>query len=70
MSARGEDGDAPQAPQVTRAEGRVAVCVSGAGSNLRALQRAAAGGRLGGRIQVVVADRPCAALEFAAGQGI
>ncbi len=50
--------------------GRIAVGVSGAGSNLRALQAAAARGSLGGEIIVVFADRPCAALDWAAEQGI
>ncbi len=50
--------------------GRIAVAVSGAGSNLRALHAAATRGELGGAIVLVVADRPCPALEWAAGQGI
>ncbi|HET7471620.1 MAG TPA: bifunctional phosphoribosylaminoimidazolecarboxamide formyltransferase/IMP cyclohydrolase [Candidatus Limnocylindrales bacterium] len=50
--------------------GRVAVAVSGAGSNLRALQAAARRGELGGDLVLVVADRACAALDWAAEQGI
>ncbi|HET9346497.1 MAG TPA: phosphoribosylglycinamide formyltransferase, partial [Candidatus Limnocylindrales bacterium] len=49
---------------------RVAVAVSGAGSNLRALHAAAVRGELGGEIVLVVADRPCAAVDWAADQGI
>jgi phosphoribosylaminoimidazolecarboxamide formyltransferase/IMP cyclohydrolase len=50
--------------------GRIAVGVSGAGSNLRALHAAAARGELGGEIVVVFADRACAALDWASGEGI
>jgi len=50
--------------------GRVAVGVSGTGSNLRALAAAANRGELGGEIALVFADRPCAALEWAAERGI
>jgi phosphoribosylaminoimidazolecarboxamide formyltransferase/IMP cyclohydrolase len=50
--------------------GRIAVGVSGAGSNLRALHAAATRGELGGEIVVVVADRSCPALAWAAEQGI
>jgi phosphoribosylaminoimidazolecarboxamide formyltransferase/IMP cyclohydrolase len=50
--------------------GRIAVGVSGAGSNLRALAAAAGRGELGGRIALVFADRACPALEWAAEQGI
>lgn len=50
--------------------GRIAVGVSGAGSNLRALQAAAGRGELGGAIVLVFADRPCAALDWAGEQGI
>ena len=49
---------------------RVAVAVSGAGSNLQALHAAAVRGSLGGEIALVVADRPCAAIDWAAEQGI
>jgi phosphoribosylaminoimidazolecarboxamide formyltransferase/IMP cyclohydrolase len=49
---------------------RIAVGVSGAGSNLRSLQAAAERGELGGDIVLVFADRPCAALDWAADQGI
>src|SRR6266540_1185147 len=50
--------------------GRVAVAVSGAGSNLRALVAAARRGDLGGEIVLVVADRDCPALAWAAEEGI
>lgn len=50
--------------------GRIAVAVSGAGSNLRALHAAADRGELGGSIVLVVADRACPALDWAAEQGI
>ncbi len=50
--------------------GRIAVGVSGSGSNLRALQVAAARGELGGEIVLVFADRRCTALTWAAEQGI
>jgi phosphoribosylaminoimidazolecarboxamide formyltransferase / IMP cyclohydrolase len=46
--------------------GRIAVCVSGAGSNLRALRAYEKRGLLGGEIGLVIADRPCDALGFAA----
>ena len=49
---------------------RIAVAVSGVGSNLRALHAAAARGELGGEIVLVVADRVCPALDWAAEQGI
>ncbi|HET9681315.1 MAG TPA: bifunctional phosphoribosylaminoimidazolecarboxamide formyltransferase/IMP cyclohydrolase [Candidatus Limnocylindrales bacterium] len=48
---------------------RIAVGVSGAGSNLRALAAAAGRGELGAEIGLVFADRPCAALQWAAEQG-
>ncbi len=48
----------------------IAVGVSGAGSNLRALAAAAGRGELGGRIALVFADRACPALDWAAEQGI
>jgi phosphoribosylaminoimidazolecarboxamide formyltransferase / IMP cyclohydrolase len=50
--------------------GRIAVGVSGTGSNLRALHAAATRAELGGDIVLVFADRPCAALDWAAEQGI
>ena len=50
--------------------GRVAVGVSGAGSNLRALVAAAGRGELGGEVGLVFADRDCPALAWAAEQGI
>jgi phosphoribosylaminoimidazolecarboxamide formyltransferase / IMP cyclohydrolase len=49
---------------------RIAVAVSGAGSNLRALRRAERRGLLGGEIVLVVADRECPAVAWAAGEGI
>lgn len=48
----------------------IAVCVSGAGTNLRALAAAERRGSLGGRIGLVLADRDCAALAFASAEGI
>ncbi|HEY6058395.1 MAG TPA: formyltransferase family protein, partial [Candidatus Limnocylindrales bacterium] len=50
--------------------GRIAVGVSGAGTNLRALAAAAARGELGGGIALVFADRDCSALGWAVGEGI
>jgi phosphoribosylaminoimidazolecarboxamide formyltransferase/IMP cyclohydrolase len=50
--------------------GRIAVGVSGAGSNLRALVAAARRGGLGGEVVLVFADRACPALDWAAGEGI
>jgi phosphoribosylaminoimidazolecarboxamide formyltransferase/IMP cyclohydrolase len=50
--------------------GRIAICVSGAGSNLRALRAYEKRGLLGGEIALVLADRPCDAVGFAADQGI
>ncbi|MGZ6341146.1 MAG: phosphoribosylglycinamide formyltransferase, partial [Candidatus Limnocylindrales bacterium] len=50
--------------------GRIAVGVSGAGSNLRALAAAAGRGTLGAGLVLVFADRPCPALDWAAEQGI
>jgi phosphoribosylaminoimidazolecarboxamide formyltransferase/IMP cyclohydrolase len=52
------------------AAGRIAVGVSGAGSNLRALAAAADRGELGGSIVLVFADRACPALDWAGEQGI
>jgi phosphoribosylaminoimidazolecarboxamide formyltransferase/IMP cyclohydrolase len=49
---------------------RIAVAVSGTGSNLRALMAAAGRGELGAEIVLVVADRACAALDVAAEEGI
>ena len=51
-------------------QGRIAVGVSGAGSNLRALAAAAVRGELGASIVLVFADRACPALEWASEQGI
>ncbi len=50
--------------------GRIAVAVSGAGSNLRAIHAAAGRGELGGEIVLVVADRPCPAIDWAGEQGV
>jgi phosphoribosylaminoimidazolecarboxamide formyltransferase/IMP cyclohydrolase len=50
--------------------GRIAVGVSGTGSNLRALVVAAGRGELGGEVVLVFADRACAGLDWAAEQGI
>jgi len=50
--------------------GRIAVGVSGAGSNVRALAAAADRGELGGEIVLVFADRPCPALDWATERGI
>ncbi|HEU5204951.1 MAG TPA: bifunctional phosphoribosylaminoimidazolecarboxamide formyltransferase/IMP cyclohydrolase [Candidatus Limnocylindrales bacterium] len=50
--------------------GRIAVGVSGAGSNLRALAAASARAALGAEIVLVFADRDCAALQWAAEEGI
>jgi len=49
---------------------RIAVGVSGGGSNLRALHAAASRGELGGDIVLVFADRACPAVDWAAEQGI
>ncbi|TAM58684.1 MAG: bifunctional phosphoribosylaminoimidazolecarboxamide formyltransferase/IMP cyclohydrolase, partial [Chloroflexota bacterium] len=47
----------------------LAVGVSGQGTNLAALRRSEERGLLGGRIELVFADRPCPALEAAAAWG-
>jgi phosphoribosylaminoimidazolecarboxamide formyltransferase/IMP cyclohydrolase len=49
---------------------RICVCVSGEGTNLRALRRFEKRGLLGGSIGLVLADRPCAALAFAVDEDI
>jgi phosphoribosylaminoimidazolecarboxamide formyltransferase/IMP cyclohydrolase len=49
---------------------RIAVAVSGQGSNLNALLASERRGGLGGEIVLVVADRDCPALEFAEDAGI
>jgi phosphoribosylaminoimidazolecarboxamide formyltransferase/IMP cyclohydrolase len=49
---------------------RIAVGVSGTGSNLRALHAAAERGALDAEIALVFADRECAALDWAVEQGI
>jgi phosphoribosylaminoimidazolecarboxamide formyltransferase/IMP cyclohydrolase len=51
-------------------EPRIAVAVSGSGSNLRALAAAASRGELGAIITLVLADRDCPGLAWAAEQGI
>ena len=48
----------------------IVVGVSGAGSNLQALVAADRRGELGGHVGFVFADRPCAGLDWAAGEGI
>jgi len=53
-----------------RVSARIAVLVSGAGTNLRALHAAGTRGELGGRIELVLADRSCPALDWAAEQGL
>ena len=50
--------------------GRIAVGVSGAGSNLRALQARIERGALDATIVLVFADRPCPALEWAVEAGL
>ena len=52
------------------AGGRIAVAVSGTGSNLRALVAAARRAELGGDVVLVVADRSCPAVGWAEEQGI
>ena len=51
-------------------DGRIAVAVSGAGSNLRAIVAAAERSELGGSVVLVVADRGCPALDWAAERGV
>jgi len=50
--------------------GRIAVGVSGGGSNLRALAARIDRGALDAEIVLVFADRPCAALDWATEAGI
>ncbi len=50
--------------------GRIAVGVSGSGSNLRVLVAAAGRGVLSGEVVLVFADRACPGLDWAAEQGI
>jgi phosphoribosylaminoimidazolecarboxamide formyltransferase/IMP cyclohydrolase len=50
--------------------GRIAVGVSGAGSNLRAVAGAADRGELGGTIVLVFADRPCPGIDWAIEHGL
>ena len=52
------------------ARGRIAVGVSGAGSNLRALVAASRRRGLRSDVVLVFADRPCAALDWAVEEGI
>jgi phosphoribosylaminoimidazolecarboxamide formyltransferase/IMP cyclohydrolase len=66
----GPDRTARRADRPTTASGRVAVGVSGAGSNLRALAAAVDRGELGGTIALVFADRDCPAVDWAAERGI
>ena len=49
---------------------RIAVGVSGSGSNLRALQARIARDALPARIVLVFADRACPALDWAAEEGL
>src|SRR4029079_6141957 len=60
---------ADRATRVSERHGRIAVAVSGQGSNLRALHAAGGRGELGGEIVLVLADRACPALDWAAEQG-
>ncbi|MET0773281.1 MAG: phosphoribosylglycinamide formyltransferase, partial [Candidatus Limnocylindrales bacterium] len=55
---------------MTEVGARIAVGVSGQGSNLRALRAAERRGMLGGSIVSVFADRVCPALDWAVEQGI
>ncbi len=57
-------------PGASPDDGRIAVGVSGTGTNLRALAAVADRGELGGSIVVVFADRDCRALDWAAEQGL
>jgi phosphoribosylaminoimidazolecarboxamide formyltransferase / IMP cyclohydrolase len=57
-------------PGATPDPGRIAVGVSGTGTNLRALVAVADRGELGGSIVVVFADRDCPALDWAAELGL
>ena len=50
-------------------QARLAICVSGEGTNLRSLAAACQAGRLPAQIALVVADRPCPALEWAEHEG-
>ena len=50
--------------------GRIAVAVSGTGSNLFALAAAAERGELGGEIALVIADRECPAFAWARERGL
>ena len=53
-----------------RPEAHLAVCVSGRGSNLRALHQAERRGALGAHIVLVLADRECPGLSWAREAGI
>jgi len=50
--------------------GRIAVCVSRTGTNLRALVAASRRGALAGEVVLVVADRACPGLEWARDEGL
>lgn len=52
------------------APARLAVLVSGAGTNMRALVEAARDPSWGGQVVGVGSDRPCAGIEWAAGRGL
>src|ERR1035437_510851 len=67
---RSRDGQQRQLRRRSGVAHRIAVGVSGAGSNLRALHAAAERGALGAEIALVFADRECAALDWAVEQGI
>src|ERR1035437_7017949 len=67
---RSRDGQQRQLRRRSGVAHRIAVGVSGAGSNLRALHAVAQRGALGAEIALVFADRPCAALDWAVEQGI
>jgi len=68
--SRSRNSAVPATSRLSDLTGQVSVCVSGEGTNLRALRRYEKRGLLGGEIVLVVADRPCAALSFAADEGI
>ena len=55
---------------MTATTGRIAIGVSGAGSNLRAVVAAARRSELGGDVTLVFADRECPAIAWAIEQGI
>jgi phosphoribosylglycinamide formyltransferase-1 len=51
-------------------QGRIAVLVSGTGSNMVALVDACGAGRVPGSVVLVAADRPCGGVELAQARGI